>query len=279
MPLAPSPASPSPSKSQTPKPELALSLEGESVRIDLPWEGGSVVRSYAPQNGLTRPKLSKKEIPVEGTQAVDLAVPHNVVLYYRAVGPRGTILHARLPVPNKALPPLANPRLEVDKANYTLAVIDGSKTQKRYPIALGRNHVNRKYCQDMASTPEGAYTIYNLQPNATYHKALDVDYPRQVDRVRHSLAIEFDIIEAERPIGGEIQIHGWGIRYDWTAGCMALRDEDMDELFANPGIAAGIPVFIAGFQLRPEDRPWILEPQKRQILAAPSMGRRKRLQR
>lgn len=228
------------------------------VTLRLPWKGAKVYRGYRELSGA--PRESRKELPVTDLVAVDEKVPQGVTLHYVAQGKKGEFLRAALEVPPRALPPLNHPSLEVDKENYTLDVLDEGESVKRYPIALGANPVNRKFCQDMASTPEGWYEVYNLQPQATYYRALDIDYPRPIDHVRHKLAIELGTVEASRPIGGEIQIHGQGIEWDWTAGCMALRDGDMDDLFANQGIRAGLPVFIAGSQLRPEDKSWIQSP-------------------
>jgi len=206
------------------------------------------------------PRASKKQLVVEQKQALDERVPDNVTLFYWALGPLGQSAQAQIMIPAKSLAELHKPSLEIDKTNRTLEVIDQGKTVKRYPVALGQNPVNRKDCQDMASTPEGWYKVYNTQPNATYYKALDIDYPRPIDEVRHRLAIESERIESDRPIGGEIQIHGWGIGADWTAGCIALRNDDMDELFADPSIRAGTPVFIAGSQVAIQDKEWLASP-------------------
>jgi L,D-transpeptidase catalytic domain/Putative peptidoglycan binding domain len=237
---------------------MSLSLKGDSVVVTLPWRNGELYRGYRPPSVI--PGENKKQLAIQGEKAIDEHVPDNVELHYLARGPQNQMIRAQLTIPSRPLPSLGSPTLQIDKFNYTLDVIDNDKTRKRYPIALGQNPVNRKFCQDMASTPEGWYEVYNLQPDATYHKALDIDYPRPIDHVRHQLAIDLGLIEAGRPIGGEIQIHGWGIESNWTAGCIALRDEDMDELFSEPAIRSGMPVFIAGQQLRTEDRSWLLDP-------------------
>jgi murein L,D-transpeptidase YafK len=140
--------------------------------------------------------------------------------------------------------------LRVDKAHYLLEVYDGDKVAKRYPIALGRNPIRRKLHQDNASTPEGSYRITNLQPQATFYKAYDIDYPNDTDYARYDRALAAGELGADPPgIGGEIQIHGQGIGSNWTYGCIALRNEDMDELFGCAAIAAGTPVGIYGGEL------------------------------
>lgn len=238
--------------------ELEAQLRGEDVHLVLPWEGGKLSRGYKPLEGQARE--SRKRIAISNNKAWDRQVPQGIVLHYLATGPEGQIAQAQVRVPEKKLPVLKSPHFEIDKWNYTLDVIDSGESQKRYPIALGANPIRRKFCQDQASTPEGWYEIYNLQPNATYYKAYDIDYPRNIDKVRHQLAIELNLIEETRPIGGEIQIHGKGIQWDWTAGCVALRDTDMDELFTSSAIRPGLSVFISGSQIQPGDKDWLRAP-------------------
>ncbi len=144
---------------------------------------------------------------------------------------------------------LEHPSLLVDKVNRTLDVLDGDSLVKRYPIDLGRDPVKRKLHQDNATTPEGIYRIVNLRPRSTFHKAFDLSYPNQVDRQRYRL-----LCPRGRPdIGGAIQIHGGGCGSDWTYGCMALRDEDIDELFEHPEIGVNTRVVIVGLELTRAD--------------------------
>jgi len=182
-------------------------------------------------------------------RVVDPAPPDGVTLYY--VSRQGTV---EVKSPPRALPRLSSPRLVIDKLNYVLEVQDAGQVVKRYPIALGANPRNRKLCQDRASTPEGRYRIINLQPQATFFKAYDIDYPTPLDWDRYRFAAEHDLLPAgQPPIGGEIQIHGRGIQSNWTWGCIALRDEDMVELFSHPEIACGVEVLITGSQLSLQD--------------------------
>lgn len=143
---------------------------------------------------------------------------------------------------------VAAPRLRVDKATYVMTLLDGERVIRRLPFAMGRAPTRRKLHFDNASTPEGIYRVVALQPRATYHKAFDLDYPNALDRARHAVA------GAGRPgfpaIGGEIQIHaGGGTQANWTFGCMALRDADIDELFARKAVRVGTEVRIWGGEL------------------------------
>ncbi|MEW6284000.1 MAG: L,D-transpeptidase, partial [Candidatus Eremiobacterota bacterium] len=131
-------------------------------------------------------------------------------------------------------------------------VRDRGQAVKRYPVVMGRGR-GRKLRQDNASTPEGRYRLYNLQPRATFHRAYDVDYPNALDQVRYDLAQRKGLLPPETPIGSEIQIHGGGIHSNWTFGCVALRNEDMDELFSRPEIGVGTRVTLVGGELTRED--------------------------
>jgi hypothetical protein len=149
-----------------------------------------------------------------------------------------------------------SPNLCIDKLHYFLAVRDGGRTLKRYPIALGRQPRRRKLHQDNASTPEGKYHILSVQPHARFYKAFNLDYPNATDVARYRRAR--DRHELPRTggrvpdIGGEIQIHGLGIETNWTYGCIALRNSDMDELFGLGTIGPGTPVYISGSGVGPE---------------------------
>lgn len=203
------------------------------------------------------------------SQFRDWEAPQDVQLYYQlrldfADGKKVYSEVATLTVPAPKLPKLGHPVIAVDKRTYTLSLIDEKGTTlRRFPIALGQNPKGRKLHYDRACTPEGIYKIYALQPNATFYRAYDLDYPNDVDRARHSLATQAN---QETPdIGGEIQIHGDGIEENWTAGCIALRDRDMDLLFSLPAINRGTTVIISGTELDHTDllSDIMLTPQQR----------------
>lgn len=177
------------------------------------------------------------------TRFRDTLMADGVNYYYGLQRGKEWISYGPVSIPRRPLPSSDHPMIKVDKANYTLSVVSEGATLKRFPIAMGSRPMRRKFEQDRASTPEGRYVIYGCQPKATFHRAYDMDYPRPVDRARH------DVLGSQMPIGGEIQIHGDGIDGNWTWGCMALRNEDMDELFRHPEIGAGTPLWIAGGEL------------------------------
>jgi hypothetical protein len=188
----------------------------------------------------------------------DVRAPQGVEVYYQVQAETqegfndSEVTCAWIPEPRVA--PMRNPHIMVDKLSYTMLLMDGDRVVRRLPVALGADPTNRKLHFDRASTPEGIYKIVNLQPQAYYHKAFDINYPNSVDKSRYHMSAKLGILPASRPdIGGEIQIHGGGIDQNWTWGCIALRDFDMDWLFSRRELSRGVQVAIAGSELRFND--------------------------
>lgn len=203
--------------------------------------------------------IASLEVPGSSTSFRDLAAPQDVQLSYQlklvyADGRTAFSNVAFVHVPAPRWPGLKNPSLFVDKLAYCLTVLDDGRPVRRFPIALGANPVNRKLHLDRASTPEGLYHVSGLQREATFYRAYDLNYPNELDRVRYRMLADRGELPDPLPdIGGEIQIHGEGIDGNWTWGCIALRNEDMDQLFSRPELGKGVPVVIVGCELRPED--------------------------
>ena len=97
------------------------------------------------------------------------------------------------------------------------------------------------------ATPEGRYRIVKKKDRgqSVYHRALLLDYPNAEDRKRFAAAKKRGEIPRASVIGGLIEIHGEGGRgWDWTKGCVALRNDHIDDLF--PRVPVGTPVTIIG---------------------------------
>jgi L,D-transpeptidase catalytic domain/Putative peptidoglycan binding domain len=203
--------------------------------------------------------VARLPVSLDQVSFTDTQAPDGVPLYYRLklVSHSGTsfwsnVVEVQSPMPSVGY--LSKPSFLVDKLNYVLLLLDGDNIVRSFPIALGANPENRKVHFDRASTPEGLYQISGLQPQATYYRALDLNYPNVQDQVRYGFFAASGQLPASRPhIGGEIQIHGEGISENWTWGCIALRNQDMDWLFARRELRVGFPVMIAGSELRPDD--------------------------
>jgi hypothetical protein len=116
-----------------------------------------------------------------------------------------------------------------------------------YPAELGANGLARKDHAGDRATPEGMYRIVALkQGRATkYYKALLINYPNDEDRARYAQGKARGVIPSRAGIGNLIEIHGDGGQgRDWTDGCIALTNDDMDRVFAR--VHQGTPVTIVG---------------------------------
>ena len=124
-------------------------------------------------------------------------------------------------------------RIVVEKSARKLSVWRDGKRLKAYRVALGRNPIGTKEQEGDMKTPEGIYQIDYRNPKSDYHLALHVSYPSDEDNTR--------AVERGTPAGFDIMIHGlpnghgwigaFHRRKDWTAGCIALTDEEIEELW------------------------------------------------
>lgn len=134
--------------------------------------------------------------------------------------------------------------LVVLKANRQMYVYSNSKLQKIYKIVLSNNSVGGKEIEGDRKTPEGIYYITDKNPNSSYHKNLGISYPNQSDIERAKLL--------GKPPGDNIKIHGIrnGLGFlgkfhrfrEWTAGCIAVTNEEIDELFDAVKIGSTIAI-------------------------------------
>ena len=147
--------------------------------------------------------------------------------------------------PEKKLPKGAKiDRLVVLKSERKLQAFSDVQLLKTYTISLGRNPIGAKEFEGDKKTPEGLYTINDKNPNSGYHKNLGISYPSLKDIEKAD--------KIGKPAGGDIKIHG--IRngsgfigkfqrfFDWTAGCIALTDAEIDELYEHTPIGTPIEI-------------------------------------
>ncbi len=144
------------------------------------------------------------------------------------------------------LPEMKDPRIEIKKEARTLELFDGEKLISSYKIALGFEPTGDKEIEGDGKTPEGEFFVYVKNSKSNFYLSLGVSYPA-IDDANRGLenglisVKEYDEIikavnERRMPpqntkLGGEIFIHGNGNSGDWTAGCIALPDKEMKQLF------------------------------------------------
>ena len=126
------------------------------------------------------------------------------------------------------------------------AYVNG-RLAESYTVDLGSNVLERKVAAGDQATPEGRYRIVRRldEGESRYYKALLLDYPNEADRQRLEEHRESGAVSASARPGGLIEIHGEGGRgTNWTDGCVALANGDMDELFRR--VKVDTPVTIVG---------------------------------
>lgn len=139
------------------------------------------------------------------------------------------------------------PAIVVVKAEHALTVYEGGRAVERVAVDLSANWPWAKVAAGDRGVPEGRYRVSARKDRGAtlYHRALLLDYPSQTDLLSFRAAKRAGRLPASATIGGLIELHGEGGRgQDWTDGCVALANRDMDALFARAGV--GTPVTIVG---------------------------------
>jgi len=152
---------------------------------------------------------------------------------------------------------IQKPELFVYKEKRRLYVIQSNVLVRDYPIGLGFHPRGDKEKEGDGRTPEGEFLVCVKNASSRFVKSLGLNYPDKRHGERAFFAgvitpLEFrDILLAfERKstppwntsLGGRIFIHAGGAHKDWTDGCIALYDSDMEELFHFASI--GTPVSV-----------------------------------
>ena len=142
---------------------------------------------------------------------------------------------------------LDEPRLVVLKSKHVVHLFDGEKLVRSYPIDLGFVPLGQKLREGDGKTPFGRFRIATKNADSPYHRFLGLDYPHEeavkrglqtglvtrgeAARIRAALAAG-RCPDWSTALGGGIGIHGHRRGRDWTAGCVAVADEHIEELFA-----------------------------------------------
>lgn len=135
----------------------------------------------------------------------------------------------------------------VDKDEHRLTLYRGGRAIRRYDVELGWNNASDKRRQGDGATPEGRYKIVQLKGRgrSRYHRALLLDYPNPDDLRTLAALKRAGAVRAGTGAGALIEIHGAGGRgKDWTDGCVAVTDAEIEELYTQVGV--GTPVTIVG---------------------------------
>ena len=121
----------------------------------------------------------------------------------------------------------------VEKSLHRMTLYSHRRILRRYVVSLGRGGLEPKTREGDGLTPEGHYEIDRRNPHSSFYRALHISYPSAMDRKA----------AAARGVapGGDIMIHGlrnhtgwiggWQRLIDWTDGCIAVTDGEIDEIW------------------------------------------------
>lgn len=128
--------------------------------------------------------------------------------------------------------------VKVYKAERLIKLMHRDQTIQSYPMRLGFDPIGHKVQEGDGKTPEGQYVLDWRNPKSAFYKSLHVSYPNAQDQAKaKQLGVS---------AGGDIMIHGSATttqveklpelmtylpQKDWTWGCMAVRNVDMDEIW------------------------------------------------
>lgn len=148
--------------------------------------------------------------------------------------------------PVKAFHEIQEAKIRIKKEERILEVLDGDTVVAAYRVGLGFEPTGDKKKEGDGKTTEGSYYVCTRNEKSKFHLSLGLSYPNEQDAKE---ALEEGIIHKEiykeietaitnkqqppwkTPLGGEIMIHGDGSKNDWTAGCIAVENEVMDQLW------------------------------------------------
>jgi murein L,D-transpeptidase YafK len=135
-------------------------------------------------------------------------------------------------------------RVLVKKSEKKLFLISNGKPFREFRVVLGPKPRGHKLEYGDERTPEGEYTLDRKNDNSAFYKSIRISYPNEFDRERAE--------KAGMDPGGAIMIHGqpkqkqWpedvAQTFNWTNGCIAVTDGQMDEIWAS--VDVGTPITI-----------------------------------
>lgn len=148
-------------------------------------------------------------------------------------------------LPGQDMPPILHAdRVLVLKKERTLELLRQGKPIKTYKVALGGDPVGPKARQGDHKTPEGIYVLDSRNPHSQFYKSIHISYPSARDR---AAARKNGV-----PPGGDVFVHGSPKGYswvgashrlkDWTDGCIAVTNEEIDEIWR--AVPDGTPIEI-----------------------------------
>ncbi|WP_439136392.1 L,D-transpeptidase family protein [Roseicyclus sp.] len=130
-------------------------------------------------------------------------------------------------------------RIEVHKSTRRMYLLHHEQVLRGYDVELGFAPDGHKAQEGDGRTPEGRYYIDRRNPNSAFYLSIGISYPNTADRAQA-------VTRGVDP-GGDIFIHGtpraFRRKHDWTAGCIAVTDREMREIYAMVPMRTVIDIF------------------------------------
>lgn len=147
--------------------------------------------------------------------------------------------------PDEVLSQQANiDKILVLKSDRKLLVFEKGQLLKSYSLSLGKNPVGAKEFEGDGKTPEGKYYISDKSDSSRFYKNLAISYPDSANSAYSA--------KLGKAPGGDIKIHGLrnGLGFigkfhrlsDWTAGCIALTNAEIDEIYTHTPLGVEIEI-------------------------------------
>ncbi len=153
---------------------------------------------------------------------------------------------ARGTPPHMAAPHTQADLIVVEKPARRMRLLRQGQPIREYRISLGADPLGHKQREGDERTPEGRYVVDWRNGKSFAHLSLHISYPSAADAARAAAA-------GESP-GGNVMIHGivngwgfvgaWHLLWDWTDGCIAVTDQEMQEIWSL--VPNGTPIEISG---------------------------------
>ena len=144
-----------------------------------------------------------------------------------------------------SLPALSGVDLvKVTKSENRMYLLDRGKVIKEYHVAFGENPKGHKQQEGDKKTPEGTYTLDYKKEDSSFYRAMHISYPNRSDLAN----------AASKGVsaGGFIMVHGQRNKvsrlssiiqqYNWTNGCIALTNPEMDEFIELVNVGTAIHI-------------------------------------
>jgi len=132
----------------------------------------------------------------------------------------------------------------VDKSKRQLHLLHKNEIFATFPATFGGDTKGHKQQRGDGRTPEGHYILDWKNGNSGYYKSIHITYPDAADKAAAA--------KAGRDPGDNIMIHGQKNGYEWleslarfvnwTDGCIALSNSDMDKVWEK--VDPGTPIEI-----------------------------------